>query len=97
MRWMLLAGAGAVILIAVSTGVFVWASGGSVSCDEAALESAMRAGIASAERSVAEEVTIEMPSGCKDLDLADAMPRISRAWHAMPGGVMMRQVDHPGS
>lgn len=97
MRWMLLAGAGALILIAIVTGAFVWASGGSASCDEAALESAMRAGIASGERSGAEEVTIEMPSACKDVDLADAMPKVSRTWHAMPGGVMMRQVEHPGS
>ncbi len=97
MRWMLSAGAGALILIALFAGAFVWASGGSASCDEAALQSAMRAGIASGERSQAEEFTLEMPSGCKDLDVAEAMPRISRTWHAMPGGVMMRQVEHPGT
>lgn len=97
MRWMLLAGAAALILIALLAGTFVWASGGSASCDETALASAMQVGIATAERSGATEVTIAMPSGCKDLHMTDAMPMVSRTWHAMPGGVMMRQVKHPGS
>lgn len=97
MRWMLLAGAGALILIALFAGAFVWASGGSAACDVAVLQSAMKAGIATAEQSGATEVTIVMPSGCKDVDLTDAMPKVSRTWHAMPRGVMMRQVEHPGS
>lgn len=97
MRWMLLAGAGSLILIALLTGAFVWASGGSASCDETALASAMHDGIASAEQSGAIEFTIEMPSGCKDHHMMDAMLAVSRTWHAMPGGLMMREARHQGS
>jgi hypothetical protein len=97
MRWMLLAVAGALTLLALFAGAFVWASGGSASCDETALASAMHDGIASAEQSGAIELTIEMPSGCKDHHMMDAMPAVSRTWHAMPGGMMMREAQHQRS
>lgn len=95
MRVLMVAVGGAVVVGAVSIGALAWTSGGSASCDTAALESAMHDGVARGEHlPQGTEVRITMPDGCGDADMAAAMPAVSRTWHVMPGGAMMRQPQH---
>lgn len=96
MRWELFAGTMVVIAGAIGAGAFVFASGGSASCDEVALTVVMAERIALAEANGATEISVALPSGCADDDMVAAMPAVSREWHAMPGGVMMREGQHAG-
>ena len=98
MRWVLPAAATAVMAGAVIIALVVfWAGGRGADCDHAALEAAMRQEIIDAERAGALQTSVVVPAGCHDDDLIDAMPGISRSWHAMPDGTLMRQPQHEGS
>lgn len=85
------AAVGAVITVGV---VAFGAGDSSASCDSHALEQAMHGGISDAERHGHHDIVIEIPAGCTDADLELTMPRISRDWHVMPGGVLMREGQH---
>lgn len=83
---------GAAVVAAV-----VFSSGsGSAQCDTQALATAMRSGLAAAEQRGMAQMTIEMPPNCGDGDMMRMMASVSRSWHAMDGGVMMRQSRHTG-
>lgn len=85
------------VAVAVGLGVLVWsASGSDASCDDDRLIAAMRAAIEDAERSGDSQVAVDMPNGCTDDDLAAALPAVTRTWHVMPGGVLMREPTHTG-
>jgi len=85
----------AVVVIAAGAGVLVWTStGGEASCDEQGLIEAIEAGIGAAERDGRSQVSLDMPDACDDDDLGAALPAVSRTWHVMPGGVLMREPTH---
>ena len=85
----------AIVIVATVAGVLVWtSSGGEASCDEQGLIDAIEAGIAAAERDGRAQVSVDMPEACDDEDLSAALPAVSRTWHVMPGGVLMREPAH---
>ena len=94
MKWLLAALAAVVVIGAVTAGLFSFAAGGSAECDEAALAHDMTEAIASAERAGIDQTSVELPAGCSDDDMTAQMPAVSRSWHAMPGGLMMREPVH---
>lgn len=95
MSRVLLAVAVFVVVGGAIAGVLVWTVGGSSdSCDESALIEVMAEGIAEAERNDAIQHHIDLPEGCTDDDMVAAMPSVSRDWHVMPGGDMMRESEH---
>ncbi len=95
MRWIFPSAAAVLAASAVVAGVVAFTTaGGKADCDETALASAMHEEIASAERAGELQSTIELPEGCADTHMMDAMPAVSRSWHVMPGGTMMRQPEH---
>jgi len=84
-----------VVVGAVAAGIVVWnRSGASAQCDQAQLVAAMQDAMAEAERGGHVQMAVRMPSACSDDDMAAAMPGVSRSWHPMPGGVMMRESQH---
>jgi hypothetical protein len=96
-RW-LVPGAGALVLIvAVALGVYVWSTAGdaAASCDQAALDQSLRDGIRAAGQQGATQFTLDRPAGCTDTDIEDAVPAVTRTWHAMAGGILMREAAHP--
>lgn len=95
-RWVI-PGIGALVLaVAIGAGALVWmgAGGGGASCDRAALADAARSGIAAADRAREDQVAIGMPSDCDDHDLEIVLPEVTRDWHTMPGGTLMRAARH---
>jgi hypothetical protein len=84
-------------IAALGVAVAVWAgtSSSSASCDDAVLTDAARHTIARAESAGATEGNVAMPEGCDDGDLEMALLEVTRSWHAMPGGVVMREDTHP--
>jgi hypothetical protein len=87
--------AGAVAIIAVVVGVVAWsASGAEARCDHQALRAAMHERIGVAETRGMTQVHVDMPEACTDDDMADMMPEVSRSWHVMPGGALMRESMH---
>jgi hypothetical protein len=85
------------VAVAVGLGVLVWtASGSDASCGDDRLIAAMQVAIEEAERSGDSRAAVDMPNGCTDDDLATALPAVTRTWHVMPGGVLMREPTHTG-
>jgi hypothetical protein len=83
------------VIGAVVAGIFVWtASGDAARCDDAQLTDTIATSIASAERDGRPQVTFDLPEACDDDDVAYALPAVSRDWHAMPGGILMREASH---
>lgn len=82
---------------AVAIGVVAFGAGdGVASCDTNALMQAMHDGIVAAGRQGDVQAAIAVPAGCTDSDLERAMPRVSRDWHVMPGGLLMHEGEHSG-
>jgi len=84
--------AGAAVVLA-----FSWSrSGDSASgpCDRDALVATMRGAIAEADRDGADQVSPEIPADCTADDMTQAMMEVSRSWHVMPDGTMMRAGEH---
>lgn len=93
-RWFIPAGGSAVLIIAAVTGMVVFASGGgTASCDRDALAAAVRNGIETAQDGDL-QFTVPLTGGCDDDDLLMAAQETTREWHAMPGGVIMREAQH---
>jgi hypothetical protein len=85
----------AVVIAAVAGAVVVWSgSGGEAACDESRLADAIEASISDAERDGRVQISVDMPDACDDADLETALPAVSRSWHVMPGGVLMREPTH---
>jgi hypothetical protein len=83
------------LVVAGSVGAGVWAlSGGGGSCDQSLLEAVLRDEIAQADRGRQAQFDIARPPHCGEDDLAGVVPEVTRAWHLMPGGVMMREASH---
>lgn len=83
------------VIGAVVAGIFVWtASGDAARCDDAQLRGVIETGIASAERDGRPQVLLDLPEACDDDDVAYALPAVSRDWHTMPGGTLMRESLH---
>ncbi len=95
-RWIVPAIGALVLSVAIVAGALIWAgsSGSEASCDRNALADAARDGIAAAERADDQQVTIEMGDGCGDADLEFVLPEVTRDWHVMPGGTLMRASQH---
>lgn len=95
-RWIIPAIGALVLMLAIGVAAFVWAGSGDseASCDRDALADAARNGIAAADRASDEQVTIEMGAGCDDADLEFVLPEVTRDWHVMPGGTLMRASEH---
>lgn len=99
-KWLAPVLGGAVLLVAAVVGVVVWAQGGDGggSCDRASMATQMRDSIAMAEGRGQSTVGMTMPAHCGIDDMSALMPEVSRTWHMMPDGTMMRQPSHmPGS
>lgn len=96
-RW-LMPGIGALVLaVAAVVGIAVWTQqGDSATCDHDALVQALHDGITQAEGQNKSSFEIERPAGCSDDDQAAAVAEVTRSWHMMPGGMMMREGAHPG-
>jgi hypothetical protein len=83
------------LVAAASIGAGVWAlGGGGGSCDRALLEAVLRDGIAQADGAQQPQFAIARPPHCTEDELAGVVPEVTRAWHMMPGGVMMREASH---
>lgn len=90
-----LAVAAIVVLGAIAVGVFVWSTSGSAApCDTDQLATAMRDSIQAAERQGDTQASVNLPEACDEEDMAEAMPAVSRTWHVMPGGMLMRAAEH---
>ncbi len=87
---------GALALVAVAgAGAFIWAqSGDGGSCDRALLAAVLRDGIERADQRGQAQLEIVRPAYCNEDDLAGAVPEVTRSWHMMPGGILMREPSH---
>lgn len=96
-RWLFPAVSGLVIVATVGVGAVVWTrSGDSATCDRAQLSQALRAGVQAANARDASTFEVDRPAACTEQDLADIVPEVTRSWHMMPGGTMMREAKHTG-
>jgi hypothetical protein len=98
-RW-LIPGAGLLVLVvAVAVGIGVWTQQGDSAgaCDHNALVQALQEGIRQADTQNKSTFEIDRPASCNDEDQANAVQEVTRNWHMMPGGMMMREATHPGS
>ena len=91
----LLAVAAIVVMGAIAVSAFVWGTSGSAApCDPDQLAAAMRDSIQAAERQGDAQASVNLPEACDEEDMAEAMPAVSRTWHVMPGGMLMRAAEH---
>lgn len=80
---------------AIAVGVVVWnGSGSAAPCDHDMLAASMQDSIGMAERGGHAQAAVNMPEACTDDDVAEVMPGVSRSWHPMPGGMLMRESQH---
>jgi hypothetical protein len=66
----------------------------SAACDRDALVVAMRDAIAKADRAGVDQIAADRPEDCSAGDMMEAMLEVSRSWHVMPDGTMMRAPRH---
>lgn len=95
-RWRIAVAGIALTAAVVGGAVAVWAVGGDngATCDTAALSQSLADDMGRAD---AEGMTQFMPRtspGCGEAEMRMAMQEITRDWHMMPGGMMMRSPDH---
>jgi len=97
-RWLIPVAGIALTAVAVSGGVAVWtASGGAgANCDRAALAQSIADGTRQADTAGAAQFMAGATAGCRDEEMRSAMEELTREWHMMPGGMMMRSPDHMG-
>jgi len=94
-RWIIPTAGLAVLVLAIGIAAVSWTRGGDgASCDRATLASEMRQQLRTAEGAGSSQFTMSMPEGCGDTDVMGLVPEVTRTWHAMPGGVMMRAPSH---
>jgi hypothetical protein len=84
-----------VVVGALAVGVVAWnGSGSAAQCDHDQLAAAMHDSIEMAERGSHAQASVNMPDACGDDDMMEAVPGVSRSWHVMPGGTLMRAEHH---
>lgn len=94
-RWLIPTVGLVVLVLAIGIAAVSWTRGSSdASCDQAALAANLRQDLQTAESAGVNEFPVTMPSGCKDADLQAVVPEVTRNWHAMAGGTMMRAPSH---
>jgi hypothetical protein len=83
------------LVVAMVVGLVVWSQpGGGVSCDRALLSAALGDGIRAADQGSKPQFEVARPAGCTEDDLASVLPEVTRSWHMMPGGILMREASH---
>lgn len=83
------------LVVAASVGAIVWAQkGDGGTCDRVLLAAVLGDGAQKAEQRGASQFDIVRPARCGEEDLASVLPEVTRAWHMMPGGTMMRATSH---
>ena len=94
-RWMIPTFGLIVLVLAIGVAAVSWTrGGGDASCDRPALAASLRQELQTAESAGVDQFTVTMPQGCEDADLESVVPEVTRGWHAMPGGSMMRAPSH---
>jgi hypothetical protein len=95
-RWLVPAAAVALSVAAVGAGVAVWAAGGdgSAGCDQATLGRSIAEGIGSADADGAVQFMPDATAGCAYDEMSAVMRELTREWHMMPDGMMMRSAGH---
>jgi hypothetical protein len=94
-RWIIPTFGLVVLVLAIGIAAVSWTRGGDgAPCDRAALAAEMRRQVTAAEGAGASQFTMSMPDGCADADLVATGPEVTRTWHTMPGGMMMRAPSH---
>jgi hypothetical protein len=83
------------LVIAASVGAIVWAQkGDGGTCDRALLAAVLSDGVQNANQRGAAQFDVVRPAPCSEADLASVLPEVTRSWHMMPGGTMMREPSH---
>ena len=94
-RWLIPTFGLVVLVLAIGVAAVSWTrGGGGASCDRSALAATLRQQLPAAEASSAPQFSVAMPDGCKDADLEAIVPEVTRSWHAMTGGIIMRAPSH---
>lgn len=97
-RWLAPALGVLILAIGASVGAIIWSQcDDKATCDRGMLSAVLNDGIVRAEQAGQVQFDVVRPPGCTDADLADVLPAVTRSWHTMPGGVIMREPSHPGS
>lgn len=96
-RWMVPALGALALVVAAAVGALIWAQkGDGGSCDRALLAAVLGDGINQADQRGQAQFEIVRPASCDEDDLAGVAPEVTRIWHMMPGGIMMREPSHTG-
>jgi hypothetical protein len=94
-KWLAPVVGAAALAVAVAVGAVVWAQqGASGSCDRAMLAAALSDGIRAADQQATSQVDPVRPANCAEDDVASVLPEVTRKWHMMPGGILMREPSH---
>jgi hypothetical protein len=97
-KWLAPALGAIVLVIAVVVGAAIWSQkGDGGSCDHALLTAVLTDAIKQADQRGQVQFDIVRPAHCNEDDLAGVVPEVTRSWHMMPGGGMMRETSHPAA
>ena len=97
-RWWIPAAGLVALVLAIGIAALLWPRGGSAApCNRTAFAQSLREQVQRAEAQQVAQFRASMPAACHDADMAAIMPEVTRNWHAMPGGTMMREPAHSGS
>ena len=89
---------GLALVIAASVGAIVWAQkGDGGTCDRSTLAAVLGDAVQQADQRGQMQFDVVRPAHCGEGDLASVLPEVTRAWHMMPGGTMMREPSHTGT
>lgn len=96
-RWSIPVAGLLTLVIAIGLAVLFWPRGGAAApCDRTALAQSLREQVQRAEAQGMMQFRASMPAACHDADMNGVMAEVTRNWHAMPGGTMMRQPMQAG-
>lgn len=94
-RWMAPVLGALALVAAAGVGAFIWEqSGDGGSCDRALLAAVLGDGIHQADQRGQAQFDVVRPAYCNEDDLAGVVPEVTRSWHMMPGGILMREPSH---
>jgi hypothetical protein len=97
-KWLAPILGGWALIAAASVGAVVWAQkGDGGTCDRGELAAALGDGIRIADQQDKSQFDIVRPTRCGEEDIASVLQEVTRAWHMMPGGTMMREASHTPS
>jgi len=94
-KWLAPVVGAAALAVAVAVGAVVWthqSAGGS--CDRALLSAALADGIRAADQQAKSQFEPARPVNCTEDDLTSVLLEVTRNWHTMPGGILMREASH---